>query len=153
MLIRLLMRNKNAASPAIKRNKATLLILLYYSTVDFCILYFFVNVCPTGALTKVFENNQVVRHLNNSLCNNCNLCQEACPENVISFVEDYAVTDLIEDKTHVVARIDMTSCVLCGEFIPAGHGEICTTCEKRQISPMFMNVYKERGKVSTTENK
>ncbi len=99
-----------------------------------------VNVCPTGALTKIFENNQVVRHLNNSLCTSCNLCQEACPEGVISFEEDYAVTDLIEDKTHVVARVDMTSCVICGEIIPARYGEICTTCEKRQISTMFMNV-------------
>ena len=99
-----------------------------------------VAVCPTGALTKKFENNQVVRHLNNSLCTNCYLCQEACPESVISFEEDYAVTDLIEDKTHVVARIDMTSCVICGEIIPAGRGKTCATCEKRQISPMFMNV-------------
>lgn len=99
-----------------------------------------VNVCPTGALTKVFENNQIVRHLNNSLCSNCNLCEEACPEGAISFEEDYSVTDLIEDKTHVVARIDMTSCTICGEIMPEKHGEICTTCEKRQVSPMFMNV-------------
>ncbi len=98
-----------------------------------------VNVCPTGALTKVFENNQVVRHLNNSLCTNCHLCQEACPEQVISFEENYAVTDLIEDKTHVVARIDMTSCAICGEINPARYGEICATCDKRQVSPMFMN--------------
>ncbi len=99
-----------------------------------------VNVCPTGAITKVFENNQIVRHLNNSLCSNCNLCEEACPEGAISFEEDYSVTDLIEDKTHVVARIDMTACAICGEIMPAKHGEICTTCEKRQLSPMFMNV-------------
>ena len=98
-----------------------------------------VNVCPTGALTKVFENNQVIRHLNNSLCTNCNLCQEACPEQVISFEENYTVTDLIEDKTYVVARIDMTSCAICGEINPARHGEICATCEKRQVAPMFMN--------------
>ena len=97
-----------------------------------------VKVCPTGALTKIFENNQVIRLLNDSVCTNCNLCQEACPEHVISFEEDYALTDLIEDKTYVVARIDMTSCAICGEIIPAGCGEICTTCEKRQISPMFI---------------
>ena len=97
-----------------------------------------VKVCPTGALTKIFENNQVIRLLNDSVCTNCNLCQEACPEHVISFEEDYALTDLIEDKTYVVARIDMTSCAICGEIIPAGRGEICTTCEKRQIAPMFM---------------
>ncbi len=99
-----------------------------------------VNVCPTGALTKTFENNQIVRYLNNSLCSNCNLCQEACPEGVISFEENYALTDLIEDKTDVVARIDMTACAICGEIMPAKHGEICTTCEKRQLSPMFMSV-------------
>ena len=99
-----------------------------------------VNVCPTGAITKIFENNQVVRHLDSSLCTNCYLCQEACPEGVISFEETYATTDLINDQTYVVARIDMTLCAICGEAIPAGRGEICTTCEKRQITPMFTNV-------------
>jgi len=99
-----------------------------------------VNVCPTGALTKIFENNQVVRHLDSSLCTNCYLCQEACPERVISFEKAYAATDLNKAHTYVVARIDMTSCAICGETIPARRGVICTTCEKRQISPMFMNV-------------
>jgi len=99
-----------------------------------------VNVCPTGALTKIFENNQVVRHLDSSLCTNCDLCQEACPERVISFEETYAATDLMNAQSYLVARIDMTSCAICGETIPARRGEICTTCEKRQISPMFMNV-------------
>ena len=99
-----------------------------------------VNVCPTGALTKIFENNQVVRYLDSSLCTNCYLCQEACPERVISFEETYAATDLINAQSYLVARIDMTSCAICGETIPARRGEICTTCEKRQISPMFMNV-------------
>jgi ferredoxin len=99
-----------------------------------------VNVCPTGALTKMIDGNQLVRHLNNSLCTNCYLCQEACPEKVISFEEDYAITDLIEDKAHVVARIDMTSCEICGEIMPAIRGKICMTCQKRQVSPMFMNV-------------
>ena len=99
-----------------------------------------VNVCPTGALTKTFESNQIVRHLNYSVCTNCYLCQEACPESVISFKGNYDVTDLVEDKKHVVARIDMSSCVICGEIIIAGRGELCTTCDKRQISPMFMTV-------------
>ena len=70
----------------------------------------------------------------------CFASSEACPEGVIGFEEAYAATDLINDQTYVVARIDMTSCAICGETIPAGRGEICTTCEKRQISPMFMNV-------------
>lgn len=99
-----------------------------------------VNVCPTGALTKIFENSQVVRHLDSGLCTNCYLCQEACPERVISFGKAYAATDLNKAQTYVVARIDMTSCAICGEIIPARRGEICTTCEKRQISPMFKNV-------------
>jgi ferredoxin len=99
-----------------------------------------VNVCPTGALTKIFENNQVVRHLDSSLCTNCDLCQEACPERVISFEETYAAIDHMNEQSYVVARIDMASCAICGETIPARRGEICTTCEKRQISPMFMNV-------------
>jgi len=99
-----------------------------------------VNVCPTGALSKIFENNQIIRHLDSRLCTNCSLCQEACPERVIDFEETYVATDLINEQTCVVARIDMTSCAICGETIPARSGEVCATCEKRQIAPMFMNV-------------
>jgi len=99
-----------------------------------------VNVCPTGALTKILENNHLIRHLDSGLCTNCYLCQEACPERVISFEEAYTATDLIKEQTYIVARIDMTSCAICGETIPARCGEVCTTCEKRQISPMFMGV-------------
>jgi formate hydrogenlyase subunit 6/NADH:ubiquinone oxidoreductase subunit I/coenzyme F420-reducing hydrogenase delta subunit len=99
-----------------------------------------VNVCPTGALSKILENNQVVRHLDSRLCSNCSLCREACPERVISFEETYAATELSNEQSYVVARIDMTSCAVCGEIIPARGGEVCATCEKRQIAPMFMNV-------------
>ena len=34
-----------------------------------------VSVCPTGAITKTFENDQIVRHLDSSVCTNCSLCE------------------------------------------------------------------------------
>jgi ferredoxin len=99
-----------------------------------------VVVCPTGALVKTFENDQLVRRFNNALCTNCSLCEEACPQQIISFEKACSIADIVEDSATVVARIDMLSCAICGDTIPAREGKICLTCQKRQISPMFLTV-------------
>lgn len=96
-----------------------------------------VVVCPTGALIKTFENDQLVRRFNNTLCTNCSLCEEACPQQIISFEKACSVADILDDGAVVVARIEMVSCAICGDRIPASEGKICLTCQKRQISPMF----------------
>jgi formate hydrogenlyase subunit 6/NADH:ubiquinone oxidoreductase subunit I len=94
-----------------------------------------VAVCPTGALVKFQELGQVVRTINYALCSNCLLCQEACPKHVISFTENSSLADVVEDQIVEVARIDITPCVICGEPItPAEGGQICMTCNKRQMS-------------------
>jgi ferredoxin len=98
-----------------------------------------VVVCPTGALAKTFEDDRLVRRFNNALCTNCSLCEEACPQQIISFEQACGIADIVEDSATVVARIDMVSCAICGERIPAQEGKICLTCQKRQISPLFVN--------------
>lgn len=98
-----------------------------------------VNVCPTGALTKMIKGNQLYRYYSSATCNNCGVCEEACPHQIIHFVENYKLDDIIEDQPQLVARVELTSCFICGETIPVSEGEICTTCDKRQLSPMFLN--------------
>ena len=94
-----------------------------------------VAVCPTGALVKFQEPGQVVRTINHALCSNCLLCQEACPQHVISFTENSSLADVVENHIVEVARINITPCVICGEPItPAEGGQICMTCNKRQMS-------------------
>lgn len=99
-----------------------------------------VVVCPTGALVKTFEADQLVRKFNSALCTNCSLCKEACPQQIINFEKTCNIYDIVEDSATVVARIDMVSCAICGDTNPAKDGQICLTCQKRQISPMFLTV-------------
>lgn len=96
-----------------------------------------VAVCPTGALRKERQNAQVIRYFNSALCSNCSLCEEACPKQVIRFATRVNMMDTIEGTTTVVARINLTSCTICGETIPETEGKVCITCQKRQLSPLF----------------
>jgi hypothetical protein len=34
----------------------------------------------------------------------------------------------------------LNTCLICGEVIPAREGEICTTCDKRQMSSRFVGL-------------
>ena len=97
-----------------------------------------VAVCPTRALRKENANGQLIRYFNSALCTNCHLCSEACPQKVISFEEGDNIASIIDDTSAIVARIDLTSCAVCGETIPRKEGKVCMTCRKRQLSPMFM---------------
>jgi ferredoxin/coenzyme F420-reducing hydrogenase delta subunit len=97
-----------------------------------------VAVCPTGALIKEYEESQLVRTYNSALCTSCGLCEEACPQQVIGFSEAMTVQEMLEDNSREVARIDLHACMVCGETIPVKEGKICTTCQKRQLTPLFM---------------
>jgi len=92
--------------------------------------------CPTGAISKKLEDGCHFLYFNSSLCTNCSLCKEACPENSIDLVENFFLSDIFEDRAKIVARIKLTSCMICGEILAAGKGEFCPTCQKRQVWPM-----------------
>jgi len=97
-----------------------------------------VNVCPTGALLKKVDDHELTRTINHSLCTNCNVCAEACPQDVIRFEQTYSLTDIVSERDEVVAVVPLNSCYICGETIPISEGEVCTTCQKRQVIPMFI---------------
>lgn len=97
-----------------------------------------VNVCPTGALNKTINDSYLYRYYHSALCTNCGLCQEACPQEIIHFTSQYTLQDIVEDKPDLVARVELTECQICGETIPTIEGMICTTCQKRQVAPMFL---------------
>jgi len=97
-----------------------------------------VNVCPTGALVKEIKDDALYRYFSSASCTNCGLCEEACPHSIIHFTDDYTVRDITDDVPSLVARVPLNSCLYCGETIPVSEGEICTTCQKRQVSPIFL---------------
>jgi ferredoxin len=96
--------------------------------------------CPTGAIVKKWEHGSQLTFFTSSSCTNCFLCKEACPEQAIAFEGDFSLADLLEDEEKIVARVDLTSCFLCGEVITAGKSNLCPTCRKRQVQPMHIKV-------------
>jgi ferredoxin len=98
-----------------------------------------VAVCPTGAISKKSDNGQKILYFKGSLCNNCCLCNETCPKHAINFEENFNLSDVFKEESDVVARIQLTSCVICGELIKAGKSKSCPTCQKRQVWPNSVN--------------
>lgn len=99
-----------------------------------------VALCPTGAITRKQENAHLSHYFNASFCTNCGLCNEACPEHAISFERNVPLSDLLASEAEAITRIPLNSCLICGEVIPATEGEICMTCEKRQMSSKYARI-------------
>ena len=99
-----------------------------------------VAVCPTGAISRRTEDQQLSHYLVASLCTNCRLCEEACPQNVISFAQEFPLSDALKDEANAITKISLNACLICGEVIPVREGQICTTCDKRQMSSRFVNM-------------
>ena len=96
------------------------------------------SVCPTGALTKIQKQDQIITTINPSLCSNCFLCQEACPQHAIDFVIADNLKEIFSEQPVEVARINLVNCVICGEQLTPNHdSQVCTTCQKRQMSWPF----------------
>lgn len=96
-----------------------------------------VALCPTGAISRKIENGQLSHFFNGSRCNNCRLCEEACPEKVINFEEYLPLTEMLEDEAKAVTNIRLSACFVCGEVIPPKEGKLCTTCRKRQMGNVY----------------
>ena len=89
--------------------------------------------CPTGALSKKMKDDHQLLYFNSSLCTNCLLCRAVCPEHAIDFEDDFALDDIIEEEAAVVAAIQLSTCIICGEMIAAQKSNLCPTCRKRQM--------------------
>ena len=93
-----------------------------------------VSVCPTDAIEMTEEGENRVLLFKPSACANCSLCREACIEEVLDYEEVIWIADILQDEVDVIATIKPTWCALCGDLIPDGTGEMCPTCERRQVS-------------------
>ena len=91
-------------------------------------------VCPWGAVLSSRNGESHILSFRPSACTNCSLCQDACAEDAITFDAEVWIADILQEKTEVVATISSGWCTFCGDVIPAGMGEVCPTCEKRQVS-------------------
>jgi len=92
------------------------------------------SVCPTDAIEIVEEGESRVLFFKPSACTNCSLCREACIEEVLDYEDEIWIADILQDEVDVIATIKPIWCAICGDLIPAGTGEMCPTCERRQVS-------------------
>ena len=96
--------------------------------------------CPMGAISKKIKNDYQLLYFGSSLCTNCSLCRAACPENAIDFEDDFTLADIIAKERTMVAAIQLSTCIICGEIITAQKNNLCSTCRKRQTWPMYVKV-------------
>jgi formate hydrogenlyase subunit 6/NADH:ubiquinone oxidoreductase subunit I len=68
------------------------------------------------------------------------VCRAACPEHAIDFEDDFALADIVAEEATVVAAIQLSTCIICGEIITAQKNNICPTCRKRQTWPMYVKI-------------
>ncbi|MGE5841530.1 MAG: ATP-binding protein, partial [Deltaproteobacteria bacterium] len=94
-----------------------------------------ITLCPTGSISYKLDDGVQLFYVNSSLCTNCSLCKEACPRNAIDFEVNLPLSDILEDEAKVVARVELIPCTVCGEMITAEKGNLCFTCQKRQVRP------------------
>ena len=90
-----------------------------------------VNLCPTGAITRSIENGRLSHHVSSALCINCRLCEEACPQRVISFDPEFDARDLMREEARAITDIRLHPCEICGETLPEREGRFCITCQRR----------------------
>lgn len=90
-----------------------------------------VNLCPTGAVTRRIEGDRLSHHFSGALCINCRLCQEACPQQVISFDPELDARELLRDGARPITHIRLHGCEICGETLPESEGRFCITCQRR----------------------
>jgi len=91
-------------------------------------------VCPTGAIHIAREGESHILSFKPSACTNCSLCRDACSEEAIDFEAECWIADVLQDEAEVIATIRSGWCTICGDVIPVGTGEVCPTCERRQVS-------------------
>lgn len=90
-----------------------------------------VNLCPTGAITRSIESDRLSHHFSSALCVNCRLCEEACPQQVISFEPEFDARDLLREEARTITGIRLHACEICGETLPEREGRFCITCQRR----------------------
>jgi Fe-S-cluster-containing hydrogenase component 2 len=90
-----------------------------------------VNLCPTGAITRSIENGRLSHHFSSALCINCRLCEEACPQRVISFDPEFDARNLVREEARAITDIRLHACEICGETLPEREDRFCITCHRR----------------------
>ena len=91
-------------------------------------------VCPRDAIRVESKGESTMLSFKPSACTNCSLCRDACAEDAIGFEAEVWIADILQEEAEVIATIASRWCTICGDVISAGIGEVCPTCERRNVS-------------------
>ena len=103
--------------------------------------------CPTGALKRVEDDEEVRIDFRASLCMGCYQCRELCHRDAIQYRELISLEDLITDKTETLIRKTMQNCSICGKlYISENSGDVCLKCMKKErVERDIMSILTMRG--------
>ncbi len=85
-----------------------------------------VKLCPSGALTKLEKEEELLIEVKPDLCSGCGICRDVCPESAICLD-----TTPSPEKAEL-KRFKTVKCRICGRKIPSGHGDVCPACRNRE---------------------
>ena len=97
-------------------------------------------VCPADAMIGKEEAGFKVLRFDAALCSNCRLCGDACPENAVRFEDEFRLVDILRGGGQVVARVEPGACALCGDPLRASENGLCSTCRKRELTPLHVRL-------------
>jgi len=63
-----------------------------------------------------------------------------CPENAVRFEDEFRLVDILRGGGQVVARVEPGACALCGDPLRASENGLCSTCRKRELTPLHVRL-------------
>ncbi len=86
------------------------------------------TLCPTGAIRRDVEEEQVRLYLTPSGCVGCRICGEACLPKAITFSEAVPLADWLRGEERLLATVSSRNCRVCGEPFLGIPGETFSRC-------------------------
>lgn len=86
------------------------------------------TLCPTGAIRREVEDEQVRLYLTASGCVGCRICGEACLPKAITFSEEIQLASWLQGEEQLLATVFTRNCNVCGEPFLGIPGKTCSRC-------------------------
>jgi Pyruvate/2-oxoacid:ferredoxin oxidoreductase delta subunit len=107
------------------------------------------TLCPSGALSRQWDEQQFTLSFRAALCANCRVCAQTCLPLALTIENTTRLNDLLEDTEKTAFAAARKSCSVCrmnfvrpaeSADLPAGLPDSCPTCREEQTKRLaFIN--------------